>query len=295
MKLPNSISILLISLALALALTAGTKAIAAQSADSLGWTLAQLRGSWEYRTFDDKFTLNFQDDDNLVLDREPATYTLTGSAMSVNDGDNTTTYPYVIEKNYLTLTLPDGSTRTYVRNDGGKSEQLLSGNYFASVIASRPNMTINFDGAGTFAVGTQSESSDESRYGLYRVQGRRILLSFEDGSEAVAEIQLRDGGENIVRFTYLNRGFESAEAQSVETASADLTAPVLGGSPMPSPVVFYPVVAAPVVYGGGYVAPSATTIAPIESHNTSSSGSGRSSSSSGSSSRSFGSSRGSHR
>ena len=44
-----------------------------QAAHSTDWTLSMLRGSWKFHTFEDKWTLDFLSDHNLVSYHNPKT------------------------------------------------------------------------------------------------------------------------------------------------------------------------------------------------------------------------------
>src|SRR3989449_10032140 len=75
------------SLTLLLLIAVAVPKAHAQDSFLIDRTLSQLRGVWEYRTYRDKWTIVFESDHKMLLDREPADYTLIPGAIRIQDGD----------------------------------------------------------------------------------------------------------------------------------------------------------------------------------------------------------------
>ena len=172
----------------ALLLPAVGNQASAQDSTMMNWDLSRLRGSWEYHTFDDKWTLEFQSDHKMTFDREDARYIWTAGALRININDNEQNYPYKIADNELTLTLPDGSSRTYKKTDGGESEQSVKGLFSTAADSANYRWQASFDGKGIFSL---HDSIGNDR-GLYRVEGRMVILTFEDNSVDEGQIKFYD-------------------------------------------------------------------------------------------------------
>jgi len=69
----------------------------AQVPHSSDWTLSMLRGLWEYHTFEDKWTLIFQSDHNLIINNNYAQYMLLDESIRVISGNDSTDYQFTLE------------------------------------------------------------------------------------------------------------------------------------------------------------------------------------------------------
>jgi hypothetical protein len=218
----NEIRYLLLVLFLMVVL--GSKACA-QGTNSLDLNLSLLRGSWEVHTFYDKWTLVFDCDDKMLFDRGAADYSLMPGVIRVRDNDGTTDYPYKLEGNSLTLTLPDGSERKYRRTDPGSAEQSVHGNFVAPADSSMPEESISFDGDSWFVLNTFSPATVDKNQptqerggghvsmfqvnGLYRVEGDVVVLTFGDSTSRETQIRSRDEDGSVAGIVLFDRLFTS--------------------------------------------------------------------------------------
>jgi hypothetical protein len=194
-----------------------------QGSRSLELNLSLLRGAWEVHTFYDKWELLFDSDREMLFDREPADYTLAPNVIRIRDEDGSTDYPYTIDGKSLTLTLPDGTQRTYRRTAAGSSEQLVRGDFVAPADSSMPEESFTFDGDRSFVFHTFSSGpSDQGPSGpgsghvtmvrvsgFYRVVGDLIVLTFGDTTSSEASVRTRDDGDSVGEFVLYDRMFES--------------------------------------------------------------------------------------
>jgi hypothetical protein len=232
-------------LLLLLLLLPGVKA-AAQESYSFDWELSQLRGSWEYHTFRDKWTLVFECDHKMLFDREPADYTLVPGAIRVQDGTGSTDYPYRISSEGLTLTLPDGSNRTYRNTSPGEAEKAVFGTMYSSLNGSSAREDISFDGdhlfvlqAGTGLAGTDGHDGVVERKGVYRVEGDVVVLTFDDSTILEAKVHFRDDDGSITSVMLNDRLFATQDPVATSTPAAPVQIPSAYSAP--PPVILVPV------------------------------------------------------
>lgn len=228
-------------------------------------TLSQLRGVWEYRTYRDKWTLAFESDHKMLLDREPADYALIPGAIRIEDGDGSTDYPYTFQGGGLALTLPDGSTRTYRKSNAGEAEQLIHGTYHSLANSSLSRESFLFDGDHSFAFVYPSsadtgqypsdkdykdrhESMSEAR-GVYRVEADKLILAFDDGTTSESQIRNRDDDNSVADIVFQDQVFEtdrpvaSAPVEQISLASQPPPpdhGPILIGDPQPVIIIVTP-------------------------------------------------------
>lgn len=169
------------------------------------WTLSMLRGNWVFHTFEEKYSLLFESDKNVIVDGRKSFYSLLPNVIRVNDGDNTTDYPYVLDANQVSLTLPDGTTRAYSKRDAGESEQSLYGRYYALVDTTSDPKFLAFDGDHTFIL--HDEYGTES--GVYRIGGTEILLTVDDTTVYAAQARWYDEDGPPAEITFNGRIYES--------------------------------------------------------------------------------------
>jgi hypothetical protein len=178
----------------------------------------------------------------MLFDREPADYTVHDTILRVQGDDGTVNYPFGIDEanQTLTLTLPDGTKRTYDRDDAGEAEQQLNGTFYPSAASSSQN-TIQFDGDHTFYFLTPKTETS----GLYRVEGDVIVLTRGDSATDEAQVQSRDGdGGSVLALTYHGVNFESEVAIAAAQQPEDPVVPDYGSTvvdyaapPMPPPPI----------------------------------------------------------
>jgi len=229
----------------------------AQSPSSIDWQLSLLRGTWEVHTFYQKWSLVFNSDSEVILDKEATRYTLEPGTLRLYDGDNATAYAYKLSGEYLTLTSPDGSEKTYRRAGSGDAEKNVRGDFFRTPDTSSNREFISFDGDHSFSArfkswdSTQSHATVNNYHGVYRVVANSLLLTYDDG--AVDQISIRsrdkDGGaagvlyndvlfeRKIVREALPSPNVTQATTTIIVTQPEPADAPCICGIPWPaSPV-----------------------------------------------------------
>ncbi|TLY32442.1 MAG: hypothetical protein E6K56_03225 [Ignavibacteria bacterium] len=241
-------SLMKFSLSLLLLVAVAAPKASAQDSFLTDRTLSQLRGVWEYRTYRDKWTLVFESDHKMILDREPADYSLIPEAIRVQDGNGSTDYPYNFDGTDLTLTLPDGSTRTYRKSDAGEAEKLVHGTYYTTTNASLPRESLLFDGDHSFvfdypAAGDTGEYSSTQDHrdrrasmseikGVYRVEGEMLVLAFDDSSTSESQIRNRDDDNSVADIVFQDQVFETI--RPVVSAGSDQS--TWASQPIPTPI-----------------------------------------------------------
>ena len=216
-----------------------TTSASAQDSTLMNWDLSRLRGNWQFHTFDDKWTLNFESDHNLVFDRDDAQYVWTPGALRIRVDKDEEVYPYKITNDELALTLPDGSTRTYKKTDAGDAEQSVHARFTTLPDSSKFAWQVTFDGKGVFAL---HDSIGNDR-GLYRVEGNMVILTFEDNSVDEAQVRFRDEDNKVSGILLDDRLYESK--QHITSNQQQSSSPTSTYIPPPSydptgPVLYLP-------------------------------------------------------
>jgi hypothetical protein len=210
---------------------------AAPVSHSSDWTLSMLRGSWEYHTFDDKWTLDFQSDHNLVFDRNDAGYSLLPGSLRIMNESDTTDYPYALNGNKLTLQLPGGSERTYNKKSNGAVEQMVSGNLYATIDSTGRKAHLFFDGSRAFSLADEIGEGT----GLYRVEGSTIFLALNDTTTYSTQIRSWNSDGSLGELVFEDRLYASerpvVEAEPVRPIVVYVPGPE---PPMPPPDPPYP-------------------------------------------------------
>jgi hypothetical protein len=235
----------------------------AQDSYSFDWELSQLRGSWEYHTFRDKWSLVFECDHKMLFDREPVDYTLIPGAIRVQDGSGSTDYPYRISAEGLTLTLPDGSDRTYRNTSPGEAEKGVFGTMYAPRNGSSPRDQVSFDGDHLFvyqSLQSGNGSPVESR-GVYRVEADVVVLAFYDSTTLEAKVHYRDEDGSITSITLGDRLFANEDPVAAATSASPVQNTSAYSSPPPDILVPVYVPEAPPAYSIS-TRPAAPSAAP---------------------------------
>jgi len=257
----------------------------AQNPIPMDWDLSLLRGAWQYHTFDEKWTLSFDCDHKMLFDRDPADYTLTPGIIRVQGDDGLTDYPYKLEGDDLTLTLPDGSERTYRKTDAGTAEQTIRGDFYASGGSSSDRERISFDGDHVFAFHLlssvnpgQSQSAQQgvnSNYsmvegkGVYRIEGDGVVMTLDDSTIYEAQIRFRDEDGSVEGIIFDNSLFETdhpAASSSSTQVSAASSQPGVVPYYVPQPPPY--VISTPPVYAVPPPAPAASSKSHAEKSNS---------------------------
>jgi hypothetical protein len=182
-----------------------------------------LRGSWEYHTFEDKWTLVFESDHNLVIDKNDAQYTLLDGSIRVISGNDSTDYQYTINGSNLTLRLPDGSERTYRKTGNGEAEQAVTGVLYATIDSTGRKARISFDGSHTFSLADEIGEGS----GMYRVEGSTIFLALNDTTTYSTQIRSWNGDGALGELLFDGRLYASEK-------------PAVATEPVQSTVVYSP-------------------------------------------------------
>jgi hypothetical protein len=248
-------------LAMALLTTAifGAKANA-QDAFSPELTLTLLRGTWEAHTFYDKWTLVFDCDHNMFFDREPVPYTLLPGVIRIRDTKGESDYPYKLDGNSLTLTLENGSERTYRRTDPGDAEQTAHGIFYLSGNAQSARASISFDGDHSFVIYDPSAANSvKNTNGIYRVEGDVVVLIFDDSTNYDAKIRFHDEDGSIAGIMYDDQLFETEMPVQTRSVSGSYTPTFDPGGYNPPPPPWFPPPSAPTYLPTGGAMPAASS------------------------------------
>ncbi|MGA2623549.1 MAG: hypothetical protein ABSF91_06805 [Bacteroidota bacterium] len=248
-------------LAMALLTTAIFSAKAnAQDAFSPELTLTLLRGTWEAHTFYDKWTLVFDCDHNMFFDREPVPYTLLPGVIRIRDTKEESDYPYKLDGNSLTLTLKNGSERTYRRTDPGDAEQTAHGIFYLSGNAQSARASISFDGDHSFVIYDPSAANSvKNTNGIYRVEGDVVVLIFDDSTNYDAKIRFHDEDGSIAGIMYDDQLFETEMPVQTRSVSGSYTPTFDPGGYNPPPPPYFPPPAAPTYLPTGGAMPAASS------------------------------------
>ena len=234
----------------------------AQDAFSPELTLTLLRGTWEAHTFYDKWTLVFDCDHNMIFDREPVPYTLLPGAIRVRDTKGESNYPYKLDGTRLTLTLKNGSERTYRKTDPGDAEQTAHGIFYLSGNAQSASANISFDGDHSFVISNSSAANAaKNTGGIYRVEGDVVVMIFDDSTSYDAKIRFHDEDGSIAGILYSDQLFETempAPAQSSPVSASGQTIILIPGYDPPSGP-YFPPPAAPMYLPTGGAMPAANS------------------------------------
>jgi hypothetical protein len=222
-----------ITLFLALLGFCSTGKAATQAAHSSDWTLSMLRGSWEYHTFEDKWTLVFESDHNLVIDKNVARYTLLGESIRVISGNDTTDYQYALDGSKLTLRMPDGSERTYKKAGDGNAEQAVAGVLYATIDSTGRKARISFDGSHTFSLADEIGDG----IGMYRVEGSTIILALNDTTTYTTQIRSWNADGSLDELSFDGRLYASEKpvAAAVPVQTTIVYVPYPDPDPLPGP------------------------------------------------------------
>ncbi len=238
----------------------------AQDAFSPELTLTMLRGTWEAHTFYDKWTLVFDCDHNMFFDREPVPYTLLPGVIRIKKSSGESDYPYKLDGNSLTLTLKNGSERTYRRTDPGEAEQTAHGIFYLSGKVQSTNASISFDGDHSFVINDPSASNGAMNYnGLYRVEGDVVVMIFDDSTSYDAKIGLHDEDGSIASITYDGQLFETAAPAQTRNVSQTYAPSMEPTGYIPPPPPYFPPPAAPMFLPTGGAMPAASSSQKAES------------------------------
>ncbi len=193
----------------------------------LDGTLTRLRGTWDYHTYDEKWTLEFDCDHKMVIDRQPADYSLTPDTLRIQGNDGSAAYPYRLAGDKLTLVLPDGSERTYHKSGSGSAEESLNGNYFAAGDSASSIESMSFDGDQTVVLYGMVSGQPASMKGIYRVEVDMAVLTFGDTASYEAPIQSRKDNGTVRGLTFDNQLFQLDEPAPQVQPAASTPSPII--------------------------------------------------------------------
>lgn len=188
------------------------------------WTLSLLRGTWEYHTFEEKFTLLFNSDEKMIFNGADAEYAVTPKVLRIFTNDDEFEMSYTLTNDRLRLTDPDGHQITYERVDVGDEEQLLDGEFFLADDSSSVRDVIVFKQGRKFFI-------DAARNGLYRIVENTIILTSIDGTYDKAIIRFNDTEGMISVITYRDQVYQKESAANFQP-----NPPIAVYEPLPPPI-----------------------------------------------------------
>lgn len=109
--------------------------------------VADLLGSWECRTQYGSSFLEFKSEKNLVLDGEPFTYSITGSALRIKDETGISDYPFTLKDGILTIKFAEGYSMAFTRTDNIPADDMeeIKPDYQEEQVQSQPGMAGSSD------------------------------------------------------------------------------------------------------------------------------------------------------
>ena len=203
--------------------------------------LSILRGEWEYHTARQRWTLDVQTDQDMMFDRYEAQYQIIADTLRVQSDDGTEDYLFALTSDGLSLTYPDGKNITFEHKTSGSNEKYIAGQYFSSKGKSGGESVTYFnDGSFRIDSGAKNVSSSERVMGgsdgnvmsggapltgLYRVEGDKVILAFDDGSLGEADVRMRDADGTAFSVDY-NGELYNADVPAAPPAEKYTSAPV---------------------------------------------------------------------
>ncbi len=183
---------------------------------------ASLIGAWEHNGPQGRVSLDFRSDSELVYDGESMPYQIVGRSIRVPGDYGYIDYPYVLEKNTLHVSYPEGYQLTFkrsakrpgqqqVQNDqtladeiagvwwgySGSTERkigLCPGGVYADFTESGySGNSYNSMGDNTMSWGTANQNSGQGRWSI---QG--------DGQSGVIYVRYNDGSTASLRYRQIN-------------------------------------------------------------------------------------------
>lgn len=185
-----------------------------------------LLGSWTCQGDGSTTSLVFQSANTLLYDGEMNSYRLQGDAIMVPGDWGEEAYRYVLKGNRLQVTFPEGD-RISCKRVSAKGRQVLKGgagaqggnaqlrgrlcqwsgssSSYSGSSYSRTAM-IEFDGQGNAMYSSESSYSGNAGMaygnsggtrGQYQVEGNQVTIRLEDGSNVVAQVNMRQNDGRI--------------------------------------------------------------------------------------------------
>lgn len=191
----------------------------------------RLAGSWSCRTAEGVVPLEFSSRNRLIFNGDAASYTLVPGTIRVQEDNGPVNYQYRFKGDALLITFPQGGQITCMKAgksaaprvtetkamDRGGQEHLLrgrlcswSGSRSGSSSYSSTRWAL-FDGRGNFTYGSEGSFSSNSGMaagsrpasgGIYRVSGKTISFTFQDGSSGTATVHYRQANGTITELMY---------------------------------------------------------------------------------------------
>lgn len=170
-------------------------------------TLALLRGTWQYHTYEDRWTLEFRSDTEIFIDGSPARYALVGDLIHFTNSKTDTEYRYKLLDDHLEITYSSGDRRTYSRAGDGRSERFAEGIYYAVVDTDGLGKVISLKN-GKEAFLSPVDKLSSAIQGVYRVEGNDLLLTFDDGRTEMLAIRIREEDRTVTSIMFRNELYE---------------------------------------------------------------------------------------
>jgi hypothetical protein len=203
-----------------------TAAATVQAADA-----DRLIGSWSCRTAEGVVPLEISSRNRLIFNGDAASYTLVPGAIRVQEDNGPVNYQYRFKGDALLITFPQGGQMSCAKagvpaaprevepkaTGRGGQEHLLKGR-LCSWSGSRSGSSSYsstwwalFDGRGSFTYGSEGSFSSDAGMaagsrpasgGTYRVSGKTISFTFQDGSSGTATVHYRQANGMITELMY---------------------------------------------------------------------------------------------
>ncbi|GAB4127270.1 MAG: hypothetical protein Fur0040_10090 [Sideroxydans sp.] len=185
---------------------------------------AELTGRWDCQGEDGATVLDFRSRDRLIYDGEENSYRIQGNAIMIPGLFGEEPYRFKLQGDKLAVTFPEGETIRCQRAGSARQkqgEQQAGGNNAAlrgrlcqwtgssssySGSSYSRSQRADFDGQGHLVYGSEmaysgnegiAYSGGGGTRGKYQVQGDRVQIRLEDGSEVTATVNMRQNDGRI--------------------------------------------------------------------------------------------------
>ncbi len=195
-------------------------------------SMHRLVGMWQCKLGNKVLALGILPNGRLGLETLSGAYRLRPGKLQVFQGAAWVSYPYRLKKkrrrsaDRLSITLPNKKKLRCTRISTKKVRQLRgmlcswsgSSNAYSGTSSSR-SKRVYFDGRGWFTFTSESSFSSKSglayskskaKIGLYRVVGKRIVVTFHTGALGVGHVHMRQRSGRITEFKYSGTLFATA-------------------------------------------------------------------------------------
>ena len=195
----------------------------------------QLLGCWQCQSQTGMSNLCFNSENMLDFDGEPAYYLMAPQSIRVQGDSGFIDYPYSLNESSLRITFPNGAqiqcqkkqvSSSSPEGTGGGKYTSSQNSYLYGLLCSWSGSSssyagssysrstrVYFDGRGQFNYSSEASFSSNAgiahgsggnptNSGRYNVQGNRVILIFNDGSQGLAAVHMQQNDGRITELKY---------------------------------------------------------------------------------------------